>query len=123
MDIARKDAAAGVLVALAVAALAATSQGWGVPLIGASHRWAAAAILLLGVIGCALGSPGDMTHRSAATTVLFGLGAVALGLGVVALVTGSLTALTLLVAVTVSLWVAAATRHRWGHLHHPAAVT
>ena len=123
MDITRKDLAATAVTAIAAVCLAATSQGWSVPLIGASHRWAAAAILLLGTVACALGSPGDIANRSAATSVLAGLGVVAFGLGVAAIVTASLAVLAVLVADMVLLWAAATTRHMWGHLRHPTAAT
>jgi len=69
MTLTRKDAAAAALTALAVLAFLATHEGWGVPLVGDSHRWAAGAILLLGSMTC--------------------------GLGVLALATGSLTPLSL----------------------------
>ena len=36
---------------------ATTHEGWNVPLIGAGHRWAAGAIMLLGAFTCGLGSP------------------------------------------------------------------
>ncbi len=107
MTLSRKDASATVLTLLAVLAFAATREGWNVWLIGGSHRWAAAAILLLGMGTCARGTPG----RDTSSYLLGGLGIVALVLGVWALVTGSLTVLSLLVADIVVLWAASTLRH------------
>src|SRR5437762_9295546 len=91
----RKDVAATGLTALVVLTFAATHESWNVPLVGGSHRWAAAAIALLGIATCALGSP---SREAAATKVLMGLGMLAFVLTVLALVFGSLTVLSLLVA-------------------------
>jgi hypothetical protein len=107
----RKDLAATALTALAVLVFAATHEAWDVPLVGSSHRWAAAAIMLLGVLTCGLGSPGDGPVRGLLAT----LGTAALVLGVLALATGSLTALSLFVAAFVALWVVSTARH----LRHP----
>ncbi len=109
MTLTRKDFAATVLTALAVLAFAATHQGWNVWLIGGGHRWAAGAIVVLGSFACGLGSPG----KDAATRLLTLLGVVAGVLAVVAIVTGSLTVLSLLIAVIVLLWAASLTRHAW----------
>jgi hypothetical protein len=105
----RKDLAATVLTGLAVLAFAATHEGWNVWLIGGSHRWAAGAIVLLGVLTCGLGSPG----RDAATRLLAVLGMVAGVLAVLALVTGSLTWISLLTLDIVLLWAASLARHAW----------
>jgi hypothetical protein len=107
MTLTRKDAGAAALTALAVLAFLATHEGWGVPLVGDSHRWAAGAILLLGSMTCGLGSPG----KDAATKLLAILGATALVLGVLALATGSLTPLSLLVVDMVVLWAVSTLRH------------
>ena len=88
----------------------ATHEGWGVPLVGDSHRFAAGAILLVGSLTCGLGSPG----KDAATKLLAFLGVTALVLGVVALATGSLTPLSLLVVDVVALWAASTLRHAAG---------
>jgi hypothetical protein len=80
-----------------------------VPLVGDSRRWAAGAILLLGIGACGQGSRG----RSSATWLLGGLGTLTLVLGVIALVTGSLTPLSLLVVDIVALWFASTVRHTW----------
>jgi hypothetical protein len=117
MALGRKDAAATVITGFAVLAFLATHEGWGVPLIGDSHRWAAGAITLLGVATCALGSPGP----GKATKLLAMLGVAALALAVLALATGSLTALSLLVADIVVLWGFATLRHVWHVPHKPIA--
>jgi hypothetical protein len=107
MTRARKDVSAMGLTVLVVLAFLATHEGWGVPLIGGSHRWAAGAILLLGMATCGLGSPA----RGTMSRFLALLGVSALLLAGVALATGSLTALSLLVAVVVALWAASTLRH------------
>ena len=107
MTLSRKDAAGAALTALVVLAFLATHEGWGVPLIGDSHRWAAGAITLLGIATCGLGSPAKGT----ATKLLATLGAIACVLAALALATGSLTPLSLLVADIVVLWAASAFRH------------
>src|SRR5689334_6388932 len=96
----RKEVLATGLTALAVLAFVATHEGWNVWLIGGSHRWAAGAITLLGVLTCGLGSPG----KDGATKVLAVLGMAAGALAVWALAAGSLTALSLLTADMVVLW-------------------
>ena len=107
MTLTGKDLSATLATALAVLAYAATHEGWGVPLVGSSHRWAAGAILLLGAATCGLGSKVTGT-----TMVGFGiLGSMALVFGLVALATGSLTALSLLLACNVLLWATATIRH------------
>jgi len=112
VTITRKDVAATLLTTLAVLTYAATHEGWGVPLVGDSRRWAAGAILLLGVLACGQGSK---VERS--TMRLFAvLGAAAAVLAAVALWTASLTALSLLVLDIVLLWAASTLRHAW----HPA---
>src|SRR5438128_3870491 len=80
MTLTRKDAAATALTILVVLAFLATHEGWGVPLIGDSHRWAAGAVLLLGMLTCGLGSPG----RGGATRLLAILGVLALVLAALA---------------------------------------
>src|SRR5436309_11548433 len=100
MALTRKDAVAAALTMLVVLVFLATHEGWGVPLVGGSHRWAAGAIFLLGSLTCGLGSPG----KDRATTMLAALGVAALVLAVLAFATGSLTPLSLLVADIVALW-------------------
>jgi hypothetical protein len=113
----RKDVLATLLTGVAVLAFAATHEAWNVPLIGSSHRWAAALILLLGMATCGLGSP----VRDRATRLLAGLGVAALALAAIALATGSLTALSLLVVDFVALWALSTARHLWHAPHHPVA--
>jgi hypothetical protein len=107
MGLTQKDFEAGVLTGLAVLVFAATHESWNVWLVGASHRCAAGAITLLGVLACALGSPG----KDLATRVLAVLGIAAGALAVLALVTASLTPLSLLTLAIVLLWAAALWRH------------
>jgi hypothetical protein len=113
----RKDLLATVLTGLAVLVFAATHEGWDVPLVGSSHRWAAAAILLLGLLTCGLGSPGHGPVRWLLAT----LGTGALVLAILALATGSLTPLSLLVADFVALWVVSTARHVRHLPRHPVA--
>ena len=112
MTLTRKDAAATALTILVVLTFLATHESWGVPLVGGSHRWAVVAIALLGVLTCALGTPGE----DRATRLLMGLGALALVLALLALAFDSLTVLSLLVADIVVLWVASTLRH--AHVFH-----
>jgi hypothetical protein len=113
----RKDITATIFTGLAVLAFAATHEGWNVPLIGDSHRWAAGAILLLGVGACAQG-----TQRSGNAAAILGvLGGLALILGIWALITGSLTALSLLAADTVLLWFVSTVGHVLHAGHRPVA--
>lgn len=107
MTLTGKDLSATLATALAVLVFAATHEGWGVPLVGSSHRFAAGAILLLGMGTCGLGSKATGTAM-----IGFGvLGSLALVFGVIALATGSLTALSLLLACNVLLWATATVRH------------
>jgi hypothetical protein len=115
MTLTRKDAAAAGLTALAVLVFLATHEGWGVPLVGDSHRWAAGAIFLLGSLTCGLGSPG----KDAAAKVLAILGVAALVLAAFAVATGSLTPLSLLVSDIVALWAVSTVRHA----AHPRAAS
>jgi hypothetical protein len=102
-----KDLVVGLLTVLALLVFAATWQGWNVPLIGDSHRWAAVGVLLLGVAGCGLGTAGAKEmHRTLAA-----LGIVALVLAVAAIVSGSLVLVGLLVADMLVLWLGSAAAH------------
>jgi hypothetical protein len=104
MTLTRKDAVATSLTGLAVLAFLATHEGWDVPLIGSSHRWAAAVILVLGIGACSAGA-------RRITSVLFSvLGGVAFVFAILALITGSLTPLSLLVADMVVMWAIATLR-------------
>jgi hypothetical protein len=110
MTLTRKDAEATALTFLVLLVYAASHEGWNVPLVGASHRWAARAILFLGMLTCSRGSPDE----GPATKVLAALGILALVLAGLALATGSLTPLSLLVADVVLLWAVSTLRHA-GH--------
>jgi hypothetical protein len=113
MTLTRKDGAATALTALAVLVFLATHESWTVPLVGDSHRWAGAVILLLGSMTCEFGS---RTAGSPMRTMGI-LGTLALVLGVLAIATGSLTPLSLLVVDLVLMWAIATTRHA----RHPGA--
>jgi hypothetical protein len=83
MGLTRKDVDATALTILVVLTFAATQQGWGVLLVGDSHRWAAGTILLLGIATCALG-----THVPGRMPIVFaGLGTLALLLATLAIAT------------------------------------
>ena len=107
MTLTPKDAVATGLTGLAVFSYLATHEAWNVPLVGDSHRWAAAVILALGIATCSVGS-------RRVDSPLFGiLGGAAFVFGVLALVTGSLTPLSFLIADMVVMW--ALTTFRHGH--------
>jgi hypothetical protein len=118
MTRARKDIGALVLTALGVGVLAATARGWDVPLVGSSHRFAAVAVLLLGMAACSLGAP---QARAGGTRLLAGLGTISLVLVVVAIATGSIAALAVAVACSVALWLGAVLRHLQAGRHAPVA--
>jgi hypothetical protein len=100
MTLTRKDAVATGLTGLAVFVFLATHEAWNVPLVGDSHRWAAAVIMTLGIATCSVGA-----NRVAV------LGGAAFVFGVLALVTSSLTLLSLLVADMVMMWALTTFRH------------
>ena len=105
MILTRKDVVATGLTGLAVFVFVATHEAWNVPLVGDSHRWAAAVIMALGIGACSVGA-------KRVNSALFGvLGAVAFVFGLLALVTGWLTALSLLVADMVVMWALTTFRH------------
>jgi len=107
MAFAGKDAWATFLTACVVLTFAATDQGWDVPLVGSSHRWAAVAITILGIATCSLGT----NRGGTATMVLSVLGTLALALCVWAIASGSMTPLQFLVADIVVLWIVSTVRH------------
>lgn len=109
MNLSPKDGLAALFTGLAVLAFVATDNGWNVWLIGSSHRWAAGAIGVLGIATCSLGRPGEAVSR--VTMLLAGTGIAALAFLVWALVSGSLTAVALLVLAVVLLFVGATLRH------------
>jgi hypothetical protein len=81
-----------------------------------SHRWAAAIVLVLGALSCSLGT----RARGAASTLLGVLGLAALAFGAIAVVTGSATALSLLVLADVLLWAVTTLRHATRHGPRPS---
>ena len=113
----RKDAVATVLTALAVLVFVAANQSWNVRLIGSSNRWAAGAIVLLGMAACSLGSAGTEMGKHMATMLLAFVGTLALVLAVWAIWTASLTPLSLLVVAIVVLWAGSTLRHAWRPRH------
>ncbi len=116
MTFSRKDATAAVLTVLTVLVFLAAHEGWGVPLVGDSYRWAAGVIALLGMATCSLGTASQGLTKGPVTTLLTALGIAALVLTALALWTGSPTALSLLVADIVVLWAVSTFRHT---LHVP----
>ncbi len=107
MKIDRKDQAVGVLALLIAGVFVTTSAGWGVPLIGDSHRWAAVAILVLALLAGLFSAPGaDRRSYTLGTLVV-----AAFLFAVLALATGSLVALALLVATLLALMTASTARH------------
>ena len=103
----RKDVAATALTVATVLVFAATHEEWNVWLVGSSHRWAAVTISVLGVLTCALGSPGPDT----ASRLLSVLGVLAGVVAVAAIATGSLAMVSFLVLDAVALWALATARH------------
>ena len=110
-----KDVTAAVLTLSAVLVFVVNHEGWGIWLVGDSRKWAAGVITLLGAATCTLGSP----DKGSATKWLAMLGVLALVLAGVALATGSLTALSLLVADVVALWALSTIRHVLDIGHKP----
>ncbi len=121
MTLTWKDAAATVMTALAVLVFAAAHQSWNVWLIGSSNRWAAGAVLLLGIGACTMGTAGEEMGRHTSTRVLAAIGALSVLFGLWALAMGSLTALALVVICTVALWAGSTLRHAWHPAHRPLA--
>ena len=109
-----RDAFATLLTALAVIVFAATHEGWNVWLVGGSHRWAAGALALLGVLTCGLGRP----SKDALSAALAVLGVGAGILAVLAIVTGSLTPLSLLTLDILLLWAGSMIRHAYLPVAH-----
>ena len=92
MKLDRKDRNVFGLAILAAAVFVTTYAGWGVPLIGDSHRWATAVILVLGLAAGALSAPG-LESRSYLEAGLVVLGFL---FAVLAFATASLAAVALL---------------------------
>jgi hypothetical protein len=107
MQIDRKDRNVFGLAILIVAVFVTTYAGWGVPLIGDSHRWATAVILFLGLAAGALSAPG-LESRS---YLQAGLVVAAFLFAVIAFASASLTAVALLVLAILALVATSAARH------------
>ena len=86
MTLTRKEAVATGVAGLVLAAFLAMHEGWDVPLIGDSHRWATAVVMALGIGACALGA------RRVNSTLFGVLGGVALVFGGTGLIAGYLFA-------------------------------
>ena len=89
MTLTRKDATATVLTGLVVLTFIAAHQGWNVPLIGSSYRWAAVVVFALGAVTCGLGA---LRPRRRCRCCSWCSEPQRSALVVLALVTGSLTA-------------------------------
>ena len=117
MEVNRTDRKVLGLAILIVAVFVTTYAGWGVPLIGSSHRWAAGVIVLLGLAAAALCSPGSEARSYA----LAGLVIVAFLAAVLAFATASTAALALLVIALVALIAISIGRHLRHTAGRPAA--
>lgn len=119
MTLTRRDLTAAILTVLVVLTYTATHEGWGVPLVGDSRRWATGVILLLGMGACGTGS-----KVSGTTMTLFGLlGTLALALAAISFWTASLTPLSLLVVCIVLLFGMSTVRHLGGIPRRPVATS
>jgi hypothetical protein len=107
MRLDRNDRNVVALALLAAAVFVTTAAGWGVPLIGDSHRWATAVILVLGLLAGGLSAPG-LESRSYLQGALVLLGFL---FAVLAVATASLVAVGLLVIAILALVATSATRH------------
>jgi hypothetical protein len=117
MSLTRRDAASALLTALVALVYLSNTHEWGVPLL-ASNRWAAGAILVLGMGTCMLGRAAE--DGAQPTVVVLGvLGAAALFLSIVALATGAQWALGLLALDTIVLWAGSTLRHVATPTHRP----
>lgn len=118
MRLTRTDLTSTLATALAVAVYAATHEGWSVWLVGDDRRWAAAIIVMLGLIPFGLGLD---TSDGVLRAIVYLAGA-AFALAIVALVSGSLTALSLLVAAVALIWAVSLLDHRLGRRHQTLTV-
>lgn len=109
-----KDAVSTVFMAAIVVCYAAFLNATTAWLIS-SARGTATAVLVLGFVGgCAIGAAAGQGQGGRArgyTNLANMLGATALVAGVIALITASTVALAILVAATLTLWLAATVRH------------
>jgi hypothetical protein len=115
MRIDRKDGTVVGLTLLVGGVFVATHEGWGVPLVGESHRWAAVIILMLALVGGALSAPGSEPRSYLLASLLVA----AFLFAVLALATASLTPLSLLVIVVLALIVTSIARHLRGGRARP----
>jgi hypothetical protein len=107
MKLDRNDRIVAALAVLIAGAFVATAAGWGVPLIGDSHRWATLVILVLALVAGLVSAPG----RDRGSNVLATLVVVAFLFAVLALASASLGALALLVAALFALVAMSTKRH------------
>jgi len=107
MQTTSKDRKVLGLAILIVGVFVVAYADWGVPLIGSSNRWAAAVIVVLGVIAGALSSPGSDSRSYA----LGGMLIVAFLCAVLAFATASTAALALFVVALLALIATSAGRH------------
>ncbi|MEO3808938.1 hypothetical protein ABGB17_08030 [Sphaerisporangium sp. B11E5] len=112
-----KDAVTTICAAAVVAVYVCYLEGVALAFVS-GVRWTAGAVLVLGTVGgCALGSAGDLTGRTAtAATRAYNVVATALGVtaliaAVAALITANEVALAVLVYAVVALWLIATVRH------------
>lgn len=110
MKIQRRDITAAALAILVVGVFVTTYEGWGVPLIGDSHRWAAVLILLLAAVAGLVEAPGSESPAN----LLAGLVVTGFLVAVIAIATGSMAALTVLVANVLALVAVDVLRHARG---------
>ena len=111
MTLTRRDLGATTLVVLTVLTYLTTHAGWDVWLIGDSHRWATVFVLALGIAGYVLDARSD-EFPGLKRFVTISLTACVLA--AIALSTGSLTPLSLLVALIVAGWTVTTLRHVTG---------
>lgn len=117
MRLTRKDALTTLFTAATLAVYVAYQRGLDLPVI-AGVRGTTAAVLVLGTVGgCALSEAGDLYAKERSpltrifTVVASAIGITALVAGVAGLITGSASALAVLVTATVTLWFLATLRH------------
>jgi hypothetical protein len=107
MKIDRNDRNVLGLVILVAAVFVTTYFGWGVPLIGDSHRWATAVILVVGLAAGALSAPG----LESPSYLQAGLVVAAFLFAVLAFATASIAAVAFLVLAILALVATSAARH------------
>ena len=115
MSLTRKDGLSTVLAALVALVYLSNTHDWGVPLL-TSNRWAAGAMLALGMGMCSLGRAAD--DRTLGVAILAVLGVAALALVVIALWTNAQWALALLALDTIVLYAGSTLRHAVEHPTH-----